>query len=315
MRLHSDNGTQLILAVVQKLTHCLKIKQTFTPVYHPEANPVERKNRDLKVQLAIYTGKNHDTWDLQLPAIRFAMNTTKCASTNYSAAFLTFGRDLRTPFEVQHDLRAIVEAENFVPQITPHLLRLAYTLKFVKETEEKMQDKNKEYADRKRKPQVKIDVGDHVLVSTNILSNKDNLVSSKLVPRRDGSYVVLATKGSSCYTVASLEKPNEPLATYHASDLVLYTGKPDKPIYPLRKRGRPKQTSCTNIDSNTSACNSQNRATHKSIATTTNNLNSNIFSCNNEPKTTVNISTTIKDTTGNKDTDTKLRRSLRNKKT
>ena len=178
-----------------------------------------------------------------------------------------------------------------------------------------MQDKNKEYADRKRKPQVKIDVGDHVLVSTNILSNKDNLVSSKLVPRRDGPYVVLAKKGSSCYTVASLEKPNEPLATYHASDLVLYTGKPDKPIYPLRKRGRPKQTSCTNIDSNTSACNSQNRATHKGIATTTKNLNSNILSCNNEPKTTVNISTTIKDTTGNKDTDTKLRRSLRNKKT
>lgn len=47
-RIISDNGTQFVSAVVQKLTYCLGIHHAFTPVYHPETNPVERKNRDLK---------------------------------------------------------------------------------------------------------------------------------------------------------------------------------------------------------------------------------------------------------------------------
>lgn len=70
-RVHSDNGSQFISSMMQKLTYCLKIEQTFTPVYHPVANPVERKNRDLKVQLSICVGQAHTSWDRNLPAIRF----------------------------------------------------------------------------------------------------------------------------------------------------------------------------------------------------------------------------------------------------
>ena len=39
---------------MQKLTLCIDIKQTLIPVYHPETNPEERKNRDLKTQLEIF---------------------------------------------------------------------------------------------------------------------------------------------------------------------------------------------------------------------------------------------------------------------
>lgn len=48
-----------------------------------------------------------------------------------------------------------------------------------------MQDKNKCYADQKRKPQQDIKIGDKVLISTHILSKKDNNLTSKFVPRRD----------------------------------------------------------------------------------------------------------------------------------
>lgn len=281
-RVHSDNGTQFISAVMQKLTYCLKIEQTFTPVYHPEANPVERKNRDLKVQLSICVGQDHTTWDQKLPSIRFAMNTAKCSTTNYTAAYLTFGRELRTPTEVQHDLRTIVNAENFIPQITPHLLRLADTLKLVKETEEKMQDKNKLYADLKRKPQHKIEVGDLVLISTHILSKKDKGLTSKFVPRRDGPYIVLAKKGSACYTIASQENPQVPMATYHASDLCLYEGRPENPVYPLRQRGRPKMYRNPSINDD-----NNNSVSTNSKTTTTTNTHP-----NSETTTTTIINTT-----------------------
>ncbi|XP_011139132.2 uncharacterized protein LOC105182996 [Harpegnathos saltator] len=49
----SNNGPQFVGAVMQQVSYCLGFSQSLTPVYHPEANPVERKNRDMKTQLSI----------------------------------------------------------------------------------------------------------------------------------------------------------------------------------------------------------------------------------------------------------------------
>ena len=123
---------------MHKLTFCLDIRQSFTPCYHPEANSVDRKNRDLKTQLSICVKTEHTKWHLMLSSIRFAMNTAKCVSTAYSAEYITFGRELRAPTEVHFDFKAIIRSENFILQITPHLLRLAD-----RETQKAMQDSNK----------------------------------------------------------------------------------------------------------------------------------------------------------------------------
>ncbi|GFY00106.1 retrovirus-related Pol polyprotein from transposon 412 [Trichonephila clavipes] len=47
-RLISDHGSQFVGAVMQQLCFILNIDQDIIPVYLPQANPVERKNRDLK---------------------------------------------------------------------------------------------------------------------------------------------------------------------------------------------------------------------------------------------------------------------------
>ncbi|XP_061393470.1 protein still life, isoforms C/SIF type 2-like, partial [Musca vetustissima] len=216
-------------------------------LYHPEANPVERKNRDLKVQLSICVGQDHTSWDLNLSSIRFAMNTSKCSTTGYSAAYLTFGRELRSPCEVQNDLRAIVTAENFVPQITPHLLRLADALKIAKESEERMQDRNKLYADLKRLPQKEIKVGDKVLISTHIISNKGSNLTSKFVPRRDGPYIVVDKQGAACYTIATMDNIHKPLGKYHASDLTIYEGKEMIPLYSKTRQQRSEFPTTQNL--------------------------------------------------------------------
>ncbi|GFU41772.1 transposon Tf2-8 polyprotein [Trichonephila clavipes] len=68
------------------------------------ANPVERKNRDLKPLLAILVQDKHDCWSEKLPFIRFALNTAKFETTGQTAAFLNFGRELQTPSEVVNDI-------------------------------------------------------------------------------------------------------------------------------------------------------------------------------------------------------------------
>lgn len=216
-RIISDNGAQFTSAIVQKLTYCLGIKHNFTPVYHPAANPVERKNRDLKTQLAILVGNQHASWPDKIPAIRFAMNSGYTASTRFSPAYLTFGRELRTPDDINQDLRSIVQKENFVAEITPRLLQLADTLKTVKENCDFQTDQQKTQADKKRLPTSIHQPGDLVLIKLHQLSNKEKQVTSKFLPKRDGPYVIMEQQGPTSYRIATQEDPKTPLDVYHAS--------------------------------------------------------------------------------------------------
>lgn len=133
-RFISDNGTQFVCSVMQQLAYCLDITHGFTPVYHTETNPVERRNRDMKTQLALFVGDCHTTWPEKLASIRFAMNTAVLSSTGYSPAYLTFGRQLRTPDDCRHDFKQIILNENFVPEITPKLLMDRAPTKFLPQT-------------------------------------------------------------------------------------------------------------------------------------------------------------------------------------
>lgn len=47
---------------MQQVCYCLGVRQWLMPVYHPSANMVERKNRDLKPRLAILMGEDHKSW-------------------------------------------------------------------------------------------------------------------------------------------------------------------------------------------------------------------------------------------------------------
>lgn len=237
----SDNGPQFVSAIMQTLTYCLDIKQTLTPFYHPEANPVERKNRDLKPQLAILTQKDHRNWANKLPAIRFAMNTAKGSSTGFSAAYLTFGRELRTPDDIKRNLSQIVQSSNATNEIYQKMEQLNETLKEASENTENVQQRNQQYTDRKRIPDPGYKNGDQVWVDSHVLSNAAKGITSKLTPKRDGPYTIVRKYGPSSYEIAHPNQPDIPLAKYHTSALKPYQSQHKvEPIIPIRKRGRPK---------------------------------------------------------------------------
>lgn len=136
-RIISDNGSQFVAGIMQKVLFSLDIQQNLIPVYHPAANPAERKNLDMKQMLAMLLGPEHRNWPEALPIVKSAMNTAPNHGTGESAAFLTFARKLRSSVDVAFHIRAIVEKENFVPQIIPYLKRFGATLTKVKERVEK----------------------------------------------------------------------------------------------------------------------------------------------------------------------------------
>ncbi|GFU68633.1 integrase catalytic domain-containing protein [Trichonephila clavipes] len=190
---------------MQQLCYLLNIHQYLIPVYHPQANPFERKNRDLKPRLTILVQDKHDCWSEKLPFIRFALNTAKCETTGQTAAFLNFAR-------VAHS----------------------------KEVVEEQQDSRKFYANKKRKAAPTYQPGEHVFVASHPLSNAAQGRSAKLIPRRDGLCVILTQRSPSSYEIASLGNPGkQQRGVYYTSALTPCNNYKVKPFIPLRKRGRP----------------------------------------------------------------------------
>ncbi|XP_035212577.1 protein NYNRIN-like [Stegodyphus dumicola] len=191
--------------------NCAKI--LIEEVFLRYANPSEGKNRDLKLKLAILVGDAHDTWEEKLP-----MNTAICDTTGHTAAYLQFGRELRTTDGVNHDLRALIENDNFVAEITPYLKEFARLTPQIRERVEQKQDKRKEYFDKRRR-QTYYQPGDNVWITIHPINP--------------------AT-------------PDQVLGTYHTNMMRPYKLPPSKdlgPASPIKKRGRPRKIELSNTDS------------------------------------------------------------------
>lgn len=238
-RVVSDNGSQFVSAVMQKVMYVLGVQQTLIPVYHPEANPAERKNRELKQLLAILVGPEHRRWPTVLPAVRFALNSAHNIGTGQSAAYLTFARELRSPMSVHTDIRAIVSKQNFVPQITPYLKDFARILVDVKRRVEDQQDVRKAVGDRRRRDVTPYKEGDLVLVSTHLASNVAKGFTSKFAPRREGPYRVSKVVTPTSFEI--VDSDGGIRGKYHASALTPYVGDGSVIRHP-RRRGRPAKS-------------------------------------------------------------------------
>ncbi|GFW87237.1 integrase catalytic domain-containing protein [Trichonephila clavipes] len=207
----SPNGIigQFVGAIMQQLCFILNIDQDI-PVYHPQANPVERKNRDLKPRIAILAQNQHDEWEDKLPSICFTLNSVKCDTTGKTAAYLQFGREIRTIDDVTHDFRAIIDNENFVPEITPYLKRLARISSEIRERIEEKQDQQKTY-DKRHCSGPLYRPGDKVWVTLHPLSNAAQKKTAKFIPKRDGPYIIVTQRSPTTYEVANPNNPHEVL--------------------------------------------------------------------------------------------------------
>lgn len=69
-----------------------------TPVYHPQANPVERRNQEIKKTLRthLHNRPQHD-WDQYLSVSLFALRTRRNAATGVTPGYALFGYDIRRP--------------------------------------------------------------------------------------------------------------------------------------------------------------------------------------------------------------------------
>ncbi|GFX71004.1 integrase catalytic domain-containing protein [Trichonephila clavipes] len=237
---------------------CLKV--------HPERSGYLLLRIVAQDRIAIFVQNRHDEWEDKLPSIRFALNSAKCDTTGKTAAYLQFGREMRTIDDVTNDFRAIIDNENFVPEITSYLKRMARISYEIHERIEKKQDQRKTFYDKRHCPGPLYHPGDKVWVTLHPLSNASQKKTAKFMPKGDGPYIIVTQRSPTTYEVANPNNPHEVLGPYLSSALRPCTDKEATPMMPLRKRGRPRGDNSAGSSSRTITRNQRGSVTNSNRA-------------------------------------------------
>lgn len=95
LNIKSDNGTNFTSSVFANVLKSLNIKQSFSPVYNPKSNRVERAHQTLMRYLR--TGDNSINWPNKLQAAVFWLNSSTNRITGVSPFKALFGTDVLLP--------------------------------------------------------------------------------------------------------------------------------------------------------------------------------------------------------------------------
>ena len=113
----TDNGKEFANKTLANNLTTYGVKHVTTPSYHPQANPVERCNRTLKIMIAMFVIENHRIWDQHLHEFRHALNTATQASTRVSPAYLNLGRHPRSVKSLRREVEGVEVISRIDPQI------------------------------------------------------------------------------------------------------------------------------------------------------------------------------------------------------
>ena len=102
LEIHSDQGRNFESNVFHEICKLLHIKKTRTTPLHPQSDGmVERLNRTIEAQLAIFVSENQRDWDIYVPLLLMAYRSAVHKTTKCTPAELMFGRNLRLPIDLR----------------------------------------------------------------------------------------------------------------------------------------------------------------------------------------------------------------------
>jgi RNase H-like domain found in reverse transcriptase/Reverse transcriptase (RNA-dependent DNA polymerase)/Integrase zinc binding domain/Chromo (CHRromatin Organisation MOdifier) domain len=167
--------------------------------YHPQTDGItERANRTMVEALRACVQQNPDDWDLLLPDVQLAVNSSRNASTGFTPYFMTHGREARTGLDAQMEQAGVQSRPS---QHYPGAVELARAVAQAAEQARTnmaaAQAKQRADSERGRRAPV-IGVGDWVLVTTANARQRGPLPAGhtrKLQDRFSGPYEVLEMRG------------------------------------------------------------------------------------------------------------------------
>jgi hypothetical protein len=125
MNVITDNGRNLVGAVMSDVCKILSTHMITTSPYNPKANPVERFNRTFNSMVAKFVNASQRDWDIYIGLLVSAYNTTSHTSSGTSPFSLVFKRPPLTIVE-KMQLQVDPELKSLVGVRGRAALQLAY---------------------------------------------------------------------------------------------------------------------------------------------------------------------------------------------
>lgn len=99
-QLLTDRGRYFLSKVIADLLRLSSTTHKLTTSYHPQTNGLtERFNRTLTDMLSMYVSADHKDWDLTLPYVTFAYNSSRHDTAGFSPFYLLYGREPTLPLD------------------------------------------------------------------------------------------------------------------------------------------------------------------------------------------------------------------------
>ena len=100
-RICSDRGSSFIGQMFKEMCQIFGIKQSFGASYQPATQGcVERANRSILQLLRNFVDTQQKFWDMYIPSVTFALNSTVTNATNFTPFQMVYGRNVITPPEI-----------------------------------------------------------------------------------------------------------------------------------------------------------------------------------------------------------------------
>lgn len=204
----SDNGAEFTGKNVRELLAKFGVKALLNARRHSQANPTERTNLTINNMLRAYVTDKHNEWDANIAELGFALRTARSDVTNYTPAYLNYGRELKIHAS---------EYQNVAPDTTnDHVSELIHLFTEVKDRLQKAhQDSAVRYNLRRRTNEYNI--GDRVLKRKYALSNATQGYAAKLAPRYEGPFSIKRKISPIIYELAKMD--GKSIGIWHISDL------------------------------------------------------------------------------------------------
>lgn len=200
----TDNGKEFNNKDVKSLLELTGMRQKTTPPYHPQANPTERVNRDLKAMLRAFVDADHRDWDLHLSAFRFAYNTSHHTSLQATPAFANFGREPEAAISIKRELEGDPEIIQQDPEKWIERMQRLDTLRKVFRYALDEAHNTQAHKYNLRRTDRQYEEGELVWVRNQGLSSAEKRVSASLNKTFIGPYVIDKKLSKTTYELVDL---------------------------------------------------------------------------------------------------------------
>lgn len=208
----SDRGRQFLSDTVDELLRACNTVHKVTSAYHPQCNGLtERFNRTLADMISMYVSADHSNWDLILPFVTYAYNTSVQSTTGFSPFHLVYGR---TPVTTLDTILPFATTDVHSDTMADAILHAEECRQLARWNTQCQQQLTKQRYDEHRHD-VRYAPGDYVLLWTPL---RQTGRSPKLLPKYVGPYRIVSRSSPVNYEVEPVNTP--PDRRYRTREIV-----------------------------------------------------------------------------------------------